>query len=173
MRLPFLKAAIAAVIICSVVSCISKTDIAVAKNQIATLLDSFNVKAGNADYDGYFKYFTEDAIFIGTDASENWDKKTFMTWAKPYFDEKKTWHFTAVQRNIFLNKTGDLAWFDELLNTQMKICRGSGVLVKQGTEWKVQQYVLSMTIPNSFADSVTKLKTVVDDSTLRLLSGGK
>jgi hypothetical protein len=49
--------------------------------------------------------------------------------------------------------TGKTAWFDELLNTQMKICRGSGVLVKIGQEWKIKQYVLSMTIPN---DNSTK-----------------
>jgi hypothetical protein len=32
-----------------------------------------------------------------------------------------------------------------LLNTQMKICRGSGVLVKIDGEWKIKHYVLSMT----------------------------
>jgi hypothetical protein len=37
------------------------------------------------------------------------------------------------------------AWFDELLNTQMKICRGSGVLVKIDGKWKIKHYVLSMT----------------------------
>jgi hypothetical protein len=43
-----------------------------------------------------------------------------------------------------LTKQEKTAWFDELLNTQMKICRGSGVLVKKiGQEWKIKQYVLS------------------------------
>jgi hypothetical protein len=53
--------------------------------------------------------------------------------------------FTALERHIyFFDKTGKTAWFDELLNTQMKICRGSGVLVKKiGQEWKIKQYVLS------------------------------
>jgi hypothetical protein len=40
-----------------------------------------------------------------------------------------------------------MAWFDEL-STQMKICRGSGVLVKIGNDWKIKHYVLSMTVPN-------------------------
>ena len=59
-----------------------------------------------------------------------------MIWAKPYFDKKTTWNFTALERHIYFDKTGRTAWFDELLNTQMKICRGSGVLVKIGKEWK-------------------------------------
>jgi hypothetical protein len=29
------------------------------------------------------------------------------------------------------------AWFDELLDTQMKICRGSGILVKENKQWKI------------------------------------
>jgi hypothetical protein len=54
---------------------------------------------------------------------------------------------------------GKTAWFDELLNTQMKICRGSGVLVKIGQEWKIKQYVLSMTIPNDNSNKVIELKS--------------
>ena len=133
------------------------------RKQITTLLDSFNIAAANADYSTYFNYFTEDAVFIGTDATEHWDKKAFMLWAKPYFDKKTTWNFTSLERHIYFDKTGSLAWFDELLNTQMKICRGSGVMVKQGEDWKVQQYVLSMTIPNSQSDTVVKIKAPVED----------
>lgn len=140
------------------------------KKQIADMLDSFNVAAARADYDGYFRYFTEDAVFIGTDANENWDKKAFMVWAKKYFDKKTTWNFSSIQRHIYFGKYADIAWFDELLSTQMKICRGSGVVVKQNNEWKVQQYVLSMTIPNDLSDSIVKLKTPLEDPMLDKLS---
>lgn len=139
-------------------------------SSIKVMLDEFNVAAANADYDKYFNYFTEDAIFIGTDATENWDKKSFMVWAKPYFDDKKTWDFTSIDRHIFFDKTGELAWFDELLDTQMKICRGSGVLVKEGDSWKIKQYVLSITVPNSVLDSVTLLKTTAEDKIIAELS---
>jgi ketosteroid isomerase-like protein len=139
------------------------------KKQIAATLDSFNVAAAQSNYEKYFNYYTEDAIFIGTDATENWSKQAFMKWAKPHFDKKKTWNFKALERNIYFSKTGDLAWFDELLDTQMKICRGSGVLIKQGNEWKVQQYVLSMTIPNDKIDPVLKLKASIEDSLIQKL----
>lgn len=127
--------------------------------QIGALLDSFNVAAAKADYDRYFGYLTDDAIFIGTDATEHWDKSTYMVWAKPYFDKKRTWNFTSVERHIYFGKDNDIAWFDELLSTQMKICRGSGVVVRQNNEWKIQQYVLSMTIPNSQTHKVVDLKS--------------
>jgi hypothetical protein len=51
----------------------------------------------------------------------------------------------------------------------MKICRGSGVLVKQNDEWKVQQYVLSMTIPNEKITEVLKIKSPIEDSLIRTL----
>lgn len=140
------------------------------RQQIITLLDEFNVAAANADFDKYFDFYAEDAIFIGTDATENWDKKSFMVWAKPFFDKKRTWNFKSIQRNIFFDKTGNVAWFDELLNTQMKICRGSGVLVKQNGKWKVSQYVLSMTIPNEQVDEIVKIKAPIEDALITKLS---
>ena len=133
------------------------------QKKIISILDSFNTAAANADYQTYFNFYADDAIFTGTDATERWNKKDFMVWAKPYFDKKTTWHFTALERHIYFDKTGNLAWFDELLNTQMKICRGSGVLIKQGNEWKIAQYILSATVPNELIDSVTKMKAPIED----------
>lgn len=141
------------------------------KATILATLDSLNQAAAKADYTGYFHFYSEGAIFAGTDATERWDKKEFMVWAKPFFDQGKAWHFTAIERHIYLNKTGDLAWFDELLNTQMKICRGSGVLLKQGNSWKIQQYILSATVPNELIDKVTIMKAPVEDSLIKIKSG--
>ncbi len=149
-----------------------KTNAANVENErkaISTLLDSFNDAAAKAEFEKYFGYFTEDAIFIGTDATENWSKKAFKVWAKPYFDKKKTWDFKSIERHIFFDKTGNTAWFDELLNTQMKILRGSGVLTKQGNEWKIEQYVLSMTIPNDNVDAVVKIKAPIEDGLIKKL----
>jgi hypothetical protein len=51
----------------------------------------------------------------------------------------------------------------------MKICRGSGVLVKIGKEWKLKQYVLSMTIPNENADAVIKIKAPLEEALIKHL----
>ena len=148
----------------------SMTDTAKEQKAIAAMLDSFNAAAAKADYNAYFNFYTNDAIFTGTDATERWNKQEYMAWAKPYFDKKTTWHFTALERHIYFNDTGNLAWFDELLNTQMKICRGSGVVVKQGDDWKVKQYILSTTIPNELIDSVTKMKAPIEDKLIEKVS---
>ena len=137
------------------------------RQQITAMLDSFNIAAAKADFKTYFNFYTEDGIFIGTDATERWDKKAFMAYAKPHFDKGKAWSFTSLERHIYFDKTGGIAWFDELLNTQMKICRGSGLLIKQGSSWKVKQYVLSASIPNLLMNDVVKMKTPIEDSLIK------
>jgi ketosteroid isomerase-like protein len=139
----------------------------ISKESINTTLDSWHKAAATANFNDYFNLMTDDAIFIGTDATENWNKTDFQVWAKPYFDKGKAWNFTAVDRHIYFDKTGEMAWFDELLNTQMKLCRGSGVLVKIGNEWKIKHYVLSMTIPNDNTNEVVKIKTPIEDALLK------
>lgn len=138
--------------------------------KIAMTLDAWHKAAAQAQFDAYFGLMTHDAIFIGTDAKENWNKTAFQAFAKPYFDKGKAWNFTAIERHIFLDTTGKLAWFDELLSTQMKICRGSGVLEKVGKDWKIKHYVLSMTIPNENVDEVVKIKTPIEDGVMKQLT---
>ena len=136
------------------------------EQQINAVLDQWHKAAAAADFERYFESMTSDAVFIGTDASENWNKNQFMAYAKPFFDKGKAWSFTAVERHVYLDKSGKIAWFDELLNTQMKICRGSGVLVKKGKNWKIQHYVLSMTVPNENSAEVIKIKTASEEKVL-------
>ncbi len=133
------------------------------------MLDSLNRAAARADFNAYFSHYTEDGIFCGTDATERWNKKEFMAWSKPYFNKGKAWDFTAFDRHIYFDPSGKTAWFDELLSTQMKICRGSGVVVKENNVWKLRQYVLSATVPNSIVDTVTAMKTAEEDSLMRLI----
>lgn len=137
-------------------------------NSNATL-DAWHKAAADADYNAYFNLMTDDAVFIGTDATENWNKTAFQAYAKPHFDKGKAWSFTTLERHIYFDATGNIAWFDELLNTQMKICRGSGVLVKIGKEWKIQHYVLSMTVPNENSNEVIKVKASLDDMMIKTL----
>ena len=136
---------------------------------VNTVLDNWHKAAAEAKFDNYMNAMTDDAIYIGTDATEDWNKKEFMTFAKPYFDKGKAWSFTALERHIYFDKSGKTAWFDELLNTQMKICRGSGVLVKINGEWKIKHYVLSMTIPNDNTNEVLKIKAFIEDDLINKL----
>ena len=158
-----MKKIIFALIVLAVSSCktmmLNETTV---KNEINSTIDDWHKSASNANYNAYFNLMTDDAIFIGTDATENWNKKDFQAYAKPHFDKGKAWSFTALERNVFVDKSGETAWFDELLNTQMKICRGSGVLVKVAGQWKIKHYVLSMTFPNGNSTEAIKIKASED-----------
>ncbi len=134
------------------------------KEQINLILDNWHKAAANANFNDYFNILTDDAIYIGTDAAEHWNKTAFEAFAKPYFDKGKAWSFTALERHIYFSPDGKMAWFDELLNTQMKICRGSGVLVRVKNSWKIKHYVLSMTIPNDNTNEVVKTKAPIEDA---------
>ena len=140
---------------CSKSEKINQKSIKTATNLV---LDNWHKDVANARFEAYFNAMTDDANFIGTDASENWTKKQFMEFSKPYFDKKETWNFKPLERHIFISDDGKTVWFDELLDTWMHLCRGSGVLVKQENKWKIQHYVLSVTIPNDSMKSVIAIK---------------
>ena len=121
-----------------------------------SFLDNWHKAAAEANYQNYFGALDSVSVYIGTDAAEVWSKKQFSNFSKPYFDRGKAWAFTAVDRNIYFNEAGNIAWFDELLNTWMGVCRGSGVLEKTDGNWKIKHYVLSLTIPNDNINDVIK-----------------
>ena len=132
------------------------------QNDVNQLVDLWHKAASEANFKQYFDLMADDAIFIGTDATEYWNKQEFENYAKPHFDKGKAWSFTTLERHIYFDSTGKTAWFDELLDTQMKICRGSGVLVKTGDRWEIKHYVLSMTIPNETSKSVITIKSPIE-----------
>ncbi|RXG14353.1 SnoaL-like protein [Leeuwenhoekiella aestuarii] len=125
---------------------------------INSQLEKWHKAAADADFDAYYDLMTEDAVFIGTDADENWQLDQFKAYAKPYFDKGKAWSFTTLERTIYHPKKSKIAWFDELLDTQMGICRGSGVMRLDGKDWKVQHYVLSIAVPNENVSELTQIK---------------
>ena len=144
------------------------------KSEINLVLDNWHKAAAEANFNNYFNVMTEDAIYIGTDPTENWNKQEFIKFSKPYFDRGRAWNFTALERNVYFSSDGKTVWFDELLNTQMKICRGSGVLVADEIgNWKIKHYVLSMTIPNDNTDEVIKIKSLIEDKEIEKLKKGE
>ncbi|WP_025741993.1 nuclear transport factor 2 family protein [Aquimarina pacifica] len=145
--------------------CFSQQDI----TDITTVVEKWHSAAANADFDTYFNSMTEDAIFIGTDATENWKNDEFKAFCKPYFDKGKAWSFSTLDRNIYVKDKAKLAWFDELLDTQMGICRGSGVLEKTTVGWKIKHYVLSIAIPNENVKEITELKKEFDTNLIEKL----
>ncbi len=140
-----------------------------AKEQITSVLDQWHKAAADASFDTYFSLMDQQSIFIGTDAEELWNKQEFMDFAKPYFDRGKAWSFNAVERNIYMDENQKYAWFDELLSTQMELCRGSGILMLTDQGWKIRHYVLSIAVPNEDVDQLVALKKEHDQSLIEAL----
>ncbi|MEN8732479.1 MAG: nuclear transport factor 2 family protein [Bacteroidia bacterium] len=122
--------------------------------EVATLIEQWHRDAANANLEGYIGLMDSTCNYIGTDATENWKRYEFASFCKPYFDKKKTWNFTTAQRDVRVNATGNTAWFDEILDTHMGTCRGSGALELKNGEWKLMKYVLSVAIPNESMEAV-------------------
>lgn len=125
---------------------------------IARELDDFHDAAASADEQRYFAHFAPDGVFLGTDATERWEVPAFRAYAHPHFAQGKAWSFRGVRRRIAVR--GDIAWFEEDLETRnLGPARGSGVLVRTGPRWLIEQYVLSITVPNERFKDVRELLT--------------
>ncbi len=123
--------------------------------ELNTWLDQWHLKASKADT-SYFEYFDADAVFIGTDPEEVWNKSAFKDFAMPFFIKGKAWDFKKINRNIYVDASG-LVWFDELLDTWMGKCRASGVIDCSTANWKIKHYQLSMAIPNDVTSKVIRV----------------
>lgn len=51
------------------------------ESEINLVLNNWHKAAAEANFNNYFNAMTDDAIFIGTDATENWNKSAFIQFA--------------------------------------------------------------------------------------------
>lgn len=128
---------------------------------VSAVLDDFHEAAAAADEERYFAHFANGGIFLGTDATERWTVEEFRAYAHPHFENGRAWTFHPTRRAIDLNADGNIAFFDEDLDTEgLGPARGSGVLVREDGVFKIAQYNLALTIPNErFAEVKALLAT--------------
>jgi hypothetical protein len=102
---------------------------------------------------------TDDAVFMGTDEWERWPKRPdFVDYVDSRFRDGAGWSYRSVERHINLASSGDVAWFDEVVFSETNgRFRGTGVLVKQGDEWKIAHYAMSFLIFNENWQDVIEL----------------
>jgi hypothetical protein len=131
------------------------------KAAIDQLMDQWHQKASLAD-SSYFDDLGDGAIFIGTDPTERWDKPSFMNYGMPFFRQGKAWSFNALERHVTFENSGKIAWADELLATQMGLCRATAVLTKTKKGWKIMHYQLSVAMPNALMKDYLTLKARKD-----------
>ena len=128
---------------------------AVSDKDIDQLLDQFHRAASKASFDEYIGLFAPDGVFIGTDATERWTLTQFKAYAKPHFDKGRGWTYSKVERHINVSADDRHASFDELLdNADLGRCRGTGVLRRVDGAWKIEQYHLTIPVPNELAKDV-------------------
>lgn len=111
-------------------------------------LDAWHRAAASADEDLFFGSMAPGGIYLGTDPSERWTRESFQEWAMPHFQKESAWDFTPHHREWYCSEDGTLCWFEELLDTWMGTCRGSGVVQLIDGQWKIKHYNLALTIYN-------------------------
>jgi ketosteroid isomerase-like protein len=125
--------------------------------QVEAVLDGFHAAASAADEERYFALLAPDAVFLGTAADERWAGEEYRTFVSSYFSRGKGWTYVPRKRSVTLAEDGQTAWFDELLeNSSYGECRGSGVLRLRDGAWLVEQYNLTIPVPNEIAVEVVE-----------------
>jgi len=131
---------------------------------VSRVLDALHEAASRSEFDRYFSLFDGNAIFLGTDATERWTRDEFMDYARRPFAEGRGWTYHMTERHVYLADDGQTAWFDEMLtNENLGVTRGSGALVKTGSQWKIAQYNLTIPVPNQLSRKfVAEIRALTD-----------
>lgn len=131
---------------------------AYSQTKLDKFVDNWHLAAAKADFEAYFGATNESFIFLGTAPGERWTKEQFESFSKPYFDQGKAWDFKATNRQWNFSKNKKIAWFDEDLDTWMRGCRGSGIMVKKKGEWTMVYYNLTVLIENEKVKEFIELR---------------
>ncbi len=134
-------------------------------SNIGDVLDAWHHAASVGDIESYFNATTEGFVFLGTDASERWNRNEFRAFAEPHFADGHGWTYRPVKRYVSTNAYGDVAWVDEVLeHDTFGAMRGTAVLRSLGfsDDWRVAHYSLSFLVPNGAVDQVVKINAQYD-----------
>ena len=124
---------------------------------IDSLINVWHHAAAVADENTFFGLMAEDAIYIGTDASERWLRDELKEWSSKAFERETAWAFKPLSREVTIGPGNRIAWFDETLDTWMGVCRSTGILEMRDDEWKLVHYQLSVAVPNDRIDGYKAL----------------
>jgi hypothetical protein len=79
----------------------------------------------------------------------------FRSFVHSFFSRGEGWTYIPSSRSIAIAADGRTAWFDERLqNDSYGECRGTGVLQLQGEDWMIEQYNLTVPIPDELAPEI-------------------
>lgn len=123
-------------------------------------LDAFHAAAARADADAYVALLADDFVFLGTDASERWERAAFEAYARARFAARNGWSYAVVERRSSVLADGVVAFDEDLRHGALGACRSTGVVVLAGAgAWKVARYGLSVPVPNEMVlDVVARIR---------------
>jgi ketosteroid isomerase-like protein len=121
------------------------------------VLDEFHAAAAAADEERYAATMTDDVVFLGTAPGERWEGAVWRDFVHSFFSRGKGWAYEPSERTVVIAQDGHVAWFDETVeNRHFGACRGSGVLRREGGEWRVAQYNLTIPVPDDLVPELVE-----------------
>lgn len=125
--------------------------------EIDAVLDEFHAAAADADEERYFATLAPRAVFLGTAPGERWQGDELRAFVHGYFSRGVGWAYLPSIRSVDVAPDGSTAWFDETVsNEHYGECRGSGVLRREAGSWQIEQYNLTIPIPDAIAPDVVQ-----------------
>ncbi len=127
------------------------------KSDMDKVIDNWHKAAAVGDSVGFFSLMTPDAIYLGTDETERWDRTSMGKDLGKYFNGKKAWKFIPYNRIYTSLGSKNFILFDECLQTWMGPCKSTGRLTRVKGQWKISYYNLNVAVPNDVVNEYLKL----------------
>ena len=138
--------------------CTSSADWSACIEDVQESLDRWHTAASSADEKTYLELFAPDGVFLGTAEEERWEERDWREFVHTYFSQGRGWTYRPHDRHVSIASDRKLAWFDErLTHDKYGELRGTGLLRKDGAQWKIVQYNLTFPVPNEITPEVVRL----------------
>lgn len=128
-----------------------------ARGAIDAVLDAFHAAAATADEGRYLATLADSVVFLGTAPGERWEGEAWHEFVHSLFSRGKGWTYVPSARTVGIAADERTAWFDETVeNDHYGACRGTGVLRRTDDGWKIQQYNLTIPVPDELAPELVE-----------------
>jgi hypothetical protein len=123
---------------------------ALAETSPETALNSLHTAGADKNQAEFIELLTPDAVFLGVGGESRLQGQSLRDFINTSFGSGNLWNYRIGERDVQLSPDGSVAWFDESLqHEQLGDGRASGVLVKNGSVWKIVQYNLTLPLVRS------------------------
>jgi len=127
------------------------------RQQASALLAERQRALAAADAKAFFANFSDNAIIMGTAATERFELDEYRVWSAPMFARGPRHVATLVEENITVADDGKFAWFDQRTHRPgFGELRLSGVLCKLEDHWRIVQLNRGFLVPNEIVATLAE-----------------